>query len=94
MIFAKYDNPKLQFYLGDVRDQPSVDHAMTGVDFVFHAADQTGPSCEFHPTQAVLTNIIGTQKIHQLFLPLVKKVVCLSTDNTFIPLMQWEFQKR
>ena len=57
----KYASPKLKFYIGDVRDRHSVAAAMRGVDFVFHAAAlKQVPSCEFHPMQAVRTNVLGT----------------------------------
>jgi UDP-N-acetylglucosamine 4,6-dehydratase len=60
----KYDNPKLKFYIGDVRDPSSVRTAMRGVDYVFHAAAlKQVPSCEFHPLQAVKTNILGTENV-------------------------------
>jgi len=58
-----YSNPKLKFYIGDVRDPSSIDSAMYNVDYVFHAAAlKQVPSCEFYPMQAVKTNIIGTSK--------------------------------
>ena len=57
-------NPKVKFYIGDVRDKRSVDGAMVGVDYVFHAAAlKQVPSCEFFPMQAVRTNVIGTENV-------------------------------
>src|SRR5882724_4284252 len=57
-------NPKIKFYLGDVRDRASVDAAMGGVDFVFHAAAlKQVPSCEFFPMQAVMTNVAGSNNV-------------------------------
>jgi UDP-N-acetylglucosamine 4,6-dehydratase len=84
----KYANPKLKFYLGDVRDQRSVEHAMRGVDFLFHAAAlKQVPSCEFHPMQAVLTNVLGTETVIQAAVSAgVKRVVCLSTDKAVYPI--------
>ncbi len=59
----KYDNKKLKFYIGDVRDKNSINDAMRGVDYVFHAAAlKQVPSCEFYPMQAVKTNIVATDK--------------------------------
>ena len=60
----KYNNSKLKFYIGDVRDPHSVSEAMEGVDYVFHAAAlKQVPSCEFFPLQAVQTNVIGTANV-------------------------------
>ena len=60
----KYKNNKLKFYIGDVRDYSSVNNAMSGVDYIFHsAALKQVPSCEFHPMEAVKTNIIGTDNV-------------------------------
>ncbi|MGE0019404.1 MAG: SDR family NAD(P)-dependent oxidoreductase, partial [Draconibacterium sp.] len=81
-------NPKVKFYIGDVRDKRSVDNVMPGVDYIFHAAAlKQVPSCEFFPTQAVHTNILGTENVldsaisHQ-----VKKIVVLSTDKAAYPI--------
>ena len=60
----RYNSAKLKFYLGDVRDQRSVEQAVRGVDFVFHAAAlKQVPSCEFYPMQAVRTNVLGTENV-------------------------------
>ena len=60
----KYNNPKLKFYIGDVRDVNSIIDAMRGVNYVFHAAAlKQVPSCEFYPMQAVQTNVIGTENV-------------------------------
>src|SRR5262245_34948631 len=75
----RYDHPKLKFYLGDVRDARSVAAAMRGVDFCFHAAAlKQVPSCEFHPMEAVRTNVLGTENVLQAAIAAeVKRVVCL-----------------
>jgi UDP-glucose 4-epimerase len=79
---------KIKFYLGDVRDVKSIDAAMSGVDFVFHAAAlKQVPSCEFFPIEAVKTNILGTDNILDSSIKFkVKKVVCLSTDKAVYPI--------
>ena len=60
----KYKNDKIKFYIGDVRDYRSIDDAMDGVDYIFHAAAlKQVPSCEFYPVQAVKTNILGTENV-------------------------------
>lgn len=76
-------NPKVKFYIGDVRDKRSVDGAMAGVDFVFHAAAlKQVPSCEFFPIQAVRTNVFGTENVIDSANEYgVKNVVILSTDK-------------
>lgn len=83
-----YSNPKLKFYIGDVRDYNSVMDVMRGVDFVFHAAAlKQVPSCEFYPVQAVYTNILGTENVlNAAIASKVKKVVCLSTDKAAYPI--------
>ena len=83
-----YNTEKLKFYIGDVRDTNSIDDAMIGVDFVFHAAAlKQVPSCEFYPMQAVKTNIEGTQNvIRAAAFNRVKKVICLSTDKAAYPI--------
>ena len=83
-----YNNDKLKFYLGDVRDKNSIDDAMRGVDYVFHAAAlKQVPSCEFYPMQAVKTNIIGTENVLNSAINAgVKKVIALSTDKAVYPI--------
>lgn len=84
----KYMNPKIKFYIGDVRDANSIKNAMYGVDYVFHAAAlKQVPSCEFFPMEAVKTNIIGTENVVQSAIETkVKKVICLSTDKAAYPI--------
>ena len=84
----KYNNAKLKFYIGDVRDSHSVETAMRDVDYVFHAAAlKQVPSCEFFPMEAVKTNIIGTENVIQNAIRnKVKKVICLSTDKAAYPI--------
>ena len=84
----KYNNDKLKFYLGDVRDVNSVIDAVRGVDFIFHAAAlKQVPSCEFYPMQAVQTNIIGTENVLNAAINAkVKKVIVLSTDKAVYPI--------
>lgn len=84
----QYNNPKLKFYLGDVRDSNSIKDAMKGVDFVFHAAAlKQVPSCEFYPMQAVKTNVIGTENVlYEAIDANVKKVIVLSTDKAVYPI--------
>ncbi len=81
-------NPKVKFYLGDVRDNNSIDLAMRGVDYVFHAAAlKQVPSCEFFPIEATKTNVLGTQNvITSAICHGVKKVICLSTDKAAYPI--------
>jgi len=83
-----YNNDKLKFYIGDVRDKNSIDDAMRGVDYVFHAAAlKQVPSCEFYPMQAVKTNIIGTENLlNSAIAAGVKKVIALSTDKAVYPI--------
>jgi UDP-glucose 4-epimerase len=82
-----YNDPKLKFYIGDVRDQQSVGNAMGGSDFVFNAAAlKQVPSCEFFPLEAVKTNIIGTENVLEAAVRSnVKRVVILSTDKAVYP---------
>lgn len=84
----RYSHPKLKFYLGDVRDSRSIEAAMRGVDFVFHAAAlKQVPSCEFHPMEAVHTNVLGTENVLRAAIAAgVKRVVCLSTDKAVYPI--------
>lgn len=84
----RYNSAKLKFYIGDVRDSRSVEQAMRGVDFVFHAAAlKQVPSCEFHPMQAVRTNVLGTENVLEAAIGAgVKRVVCLSTDKAVYPI--------
>lgn len=84
----KYSHPKLKFYIGDVRDYRSVLNATRGVDYIFHsAALKQVPSCEFHPMQAVNTNILGTENVLEAAIQNeVKRVVCLSTDKAVYPI--------
>lgn len=83
-----YKNDKIKFYIGDVRDLNSVQTAMIGVDYVFHAAAlKQVPSCEFYPLQAVKTNILGTENVlNAAITHSVKKVICLSTDKAVYPI--------
>ena len=83
-----YNNDKIKFYLGDVRDITSVDDTMRGVDYVFHAAAlKQVPSCEFYPMQAVQTNIVGTENVLNSAIKMeVEKVICLSTDKAVYPI--------
>ena len=84
----RYNNDKLKFYIGDVRDKNSIDDAMRGVDYAFHAAAlKQVPSCEFYPIQAVKTNIIGTENLlNSAIRAGVKKVIALSTDKAVYPI--------
>lgn len=81
-------NEKLKFYIGDVRDYSSIERAMHGVDYVFHAAAlKQVPSCEFFPMEAVKTNVIGTQNaIDAAVANKVAKIICLSTDKAAYPI--------
>lgn len=81
-------NPKVKFYIGDVRDKRSVDGVMDGVDYVFHAAAlKQVPSCEFFPIQAVRTNVLGTENVlDSAIMYGVKNVVVLSTDKAAYPI--------
>ena len=83
-----FQNDKVKFYLGDVRDYDSINTALVGVDFVFHAAAlKQVPSCEFYPIEAVKTNILGTENVLNASINnKVKKVICLSTDKAVYPI--------
>ena len=85
---ARYSNPKIKFYLGDVRDYNSVLNATRGVDFIFHAAAlKQVPSCEFYPMEAVKTNVLGTENVLDAAIAnQVQRVVCLSTDKAVYPI--------
>ena len=84
----RYNNPKLKFYIGDVRDYQSVLYAVRGVDYIYHAAAlKQVPSCEFHPLEAVKTNVLGTENILEAAISCgVERVVCLSTDKAVYPI--------
>jgi len=84
----RLNDPKLRFYIGDVRDYNSIEKAMRGVDYVFHAAAlKQVPSCEFFPLEAAKTNVFGTQNvIDAAGVNKVKKVICLSTDKAAYPI--------
>jgi len=88
MMRIKYANPKIKFYIGDVRDKDAVDNAMRGVDLIFHAAAlKQVPSCEFFPIQAVRTNILGSYNVVTSAIEHnVECVVCLSTDKAAYPI--------
>lgn len=83
----KYNNDKIKYYIGDVRDLQSVKNAMHGVDYIFHAAAlKQVPSCEFFPIEAVKTNVLGTENVLTAAIDEgVKKVICLSTDKAAYP---------
>jgi UDP-glucose 4-epimerase len=83
-----YQNPKIKYHIGDVRDRQSVDNAMSGVDYVFHAAAlKQVPSCEFFPTEAVRTNVLGCENVLDAAIRNeVKKVIVLSTDKAVYPI--------
>ena len=85
---VKYNNPKLNFLIGDVRDYQSILEAVAGVDYIFHsAALKQVPSCEFYPIQAVKTNVLGTENVlNAAIANQVKKVICLSTDKAVYPI--------
>ncbi|HDI3235470.1 TPA: polysaccharide biosynthesis protein [Vibrio cholerae] len=84
----KYNNSKLKFYIGDVRDYQSILNASRGVDYIYHAAAlKQVPSCEFHPMEAVKTNVLGTENVLEAAIQNeVKRVVCLSTDKAVYPI--------
>lgn len=83
-----YNNPKIKYYIGDVRDRASVDAVMSGVDYIFSAAAlKQVPSCEFFPIQAVMTNVLGTNNVLDSAIAHgVKNVVVLSTDKAAYPI--------
>ena len=82
------NNPKIKFYIGDIRDYQNIFHAMSGVDYVFHAAAlKQVPSCEFFPMEAVKTNVLGTENVlNAAIANQVKRVVLLSTDKAVYPI--------
>ncbi len=84
----KYNNPKLKFYIGDVRDRSTIDVAMENVDYIFHAAAlKQVPSCEFFPIEATKTNVFGSNNVLESAIQHgVKKIVCLSTDKAAYPI--------
>jgi UDP-glucose 4-epimerase len=84
----RYASPKLKFYIGDVRDYQSVLNAVRGVDYIYHAAAlKQVPSCEFHPMEAVKTNVLGTDNVLEAAINCgVKRVICLSTDKAVYPI--------
>ena len=83
-----YNNPKIKFFIGDVRDKQSLISAVKGVDYIFHAAAlKQVPSCEFFPIEAVKTNVLGTENVLSVAIENnVKKVICLSTDKAVYPI--------
>lgn len=85
---SKFSDPKLKFYIGDVRDFSSIRSAVEDVDYIFHAAAlKQVPSCEFYPMEAVKTNVLGTENVlNAAILHKVKKVICLSTDKAVYPI--------
>ncbi len=84
----RYNSSKLKFYIGDVRDQQSVINAVRGADYIFHAAAlKQVPSCEFHPLEAVKTNVLGTENVLEAAIQCgADRVVCLSTDKAVYPI--------
>ena len=84
----KYSDDRLKFYIGDVRDYDSIMNAIRGVDYIFHsAALKQVPSCEFHPIEAVKTNVMGTENVLTAAINAnVKRVICLSTDKAVYPI--------
>lgn len=84
----RYADDKLKFHIGDVRDPAAVGNVMRGVDYVFHAAAlKQVPSCEFHPMEAVKTNVLGTENVVEAAIQCgVRKVICLSTDKAVYPI--------
>lgn len=85
---VELQNPKVKFYIGDVRDYSSIYSAMSEVDYVFHAAAlKQVPSCEFYPIEALRTNVLGTENVLNAAInQKVKKVICLSTDKAVYPI--------
>ena len=83
-----YNNSKIKFFVGDVRDKDSIASAIKGVDYIFHAAAlKQVPSCEFFPLEAVKTNVLGTDNVLSVAIENnVKKIICLSTDKAVYPI--------
>ena len=83
-----YNNPKIKFFIGDVRDRDSIRSAINGVNYIFHAAAlKQVPSCEFFPVEAVKTNVLGTDNVLSVAIESkVEKVICLSTDKAVYPI--------
>ena len=84
----RYADPRIKFFIGDVRDFGAVSDAVRGVDYIFHAAAlKQVPSCEFHPLEAVKTNVLGTENVLEAAIRAgVRRVVCLSTDKAVYPI--------
>ena len=85
---TEINNPKVKFFIGDVRDKESIDNVVRGVDYIFHAAAlKQVPACEFFPIEATKTNVIGTNNVLTSAIKHgVKKVICLSTDKAAYPI--------
>ncbi|MDX8412971.1 MAG: polysaccharide biosynthesis protein, partial [Mariprofundales bacterium] len=85
---VQLNHPRVKFYIGDVRNRDSVDNAMEGVDYVFHAAAlKQVPSCEFFPMEAVMTNVIGSNNVIDSAIKNgVQRLVCLGTDKAVYPI--------
>jgi len=85
---VSYNNSKIKFFIGDVRDRDSIRSAINGVDYIFHAAAlKQVPSCEFFPVEAVKTNVLGTDNVLSVAIESkVEKVICLSTDKAVYPI--------
>ena len=85
---SEFNDPKLKFIIGDIRDSNSIDLASKGVDYIFHAAAlKQVPSCEFYPMEAIKTNILGINNlIDSAIKHKVKKVIALSTDKSVYPI--------
>jgi UDP-glucose 4-epimerase len=85
---GQYADPRIRYFIGDVRDMRSLDHACAGVDFVFHAAAlKQVPSCEFYPMEAVKTNVMGTENVLETSVRHgVSRLICLSTDKAVYPI--------
>lgn len=84
----KYNDARVKFYLGNVREYNSIESALEGVDYIFHAAAlKQVPSCEFFPMEAAYTNVMGTENVLNASIKMgVKKVICLSTDKAVYPI--------